>query len=38
MQACHFKIKGRPAFAQGVPELVHEITAAEMDIPILNKR
>ena len=34
----HFKIKVDPAFAWGVPELVHEITAAEMDIPILNKR
>jgi branched-chain amino acid transport system substrate-binding protein len=34
----HFKIKVDPAFAWGVPELVHEITAAEMDVPILNKR
>jgi branched-chain amino acid transport system substrate-binding protein len=34
----HFKIKVDPAFAWGVPELVHEITPAEMDIPILNKR
>jgi branched-chain amino acid transport system substrate-binding protein len=34
----HFKIKVDPAFAWGVPELVHEITPAEMDVPILNKR
>ena len=34
----HFKIKVDPAFAWGVPELVHEIAAAEMDVPILNKR
>jgi branched-chain amino acid transport system substrate-binding protein len=34
----HFKIKVDPAFAWGVPELVHEITASEMDIPIRNKR
>ncbi|QDL37270.1 substrate-binding domain-containing protein [Rhodoferax sediminis] len=34
----HFKIKVDPAFAWGVPELVHEITPVEMDIPILNKR
>ena len=34
----HFRIKVDPAFAWGVPELVHEITAAEMDIPIRNKR
>ncbi len=34
----HFRIKDDPAFAWGVPELVHEITPAEMDIPILNKR
>ena len=34
----HFKIKVDPAFAWGVPELVHEITPAEMDVPIQNKR
>ena len=34
----HFRIKVDPAFAWGVPELVHEIKAEEMDIPILNKR
>ena len=34
----HFKIKIDPAFAWGVPELVHEIKAEEMQIPILNKR
>ncbi|MGV3653598.1 MAG: substrate-binding domain-containing protein [Noviherbaspirillum sp.] len=34
----HFKIKVDPAFAWGVPELVHEIKAEEMDIPIRNKR
>ena len=34
----HFKIKVDPAFAWGVPELVHEITADEMKIPIRNKR
>jgi len=34
----HFKIKVDPAFAWGVPELVHEIKASEMDIPIRNKR
>ena len=34
----HFRIKVDPAFAWGVPELVHEITPAEMDVPILNKR
>jgi branched-chain amino acid transport system substrate-binding protein len=34
----HFKIKVDPAFAWGVPELVHEIKPEEMDIPILNKR
>ena len=32
----HFKIKVDPAFAWGVPELVHEITPAEMAIPIRN--
>lgn len=34
----HFKIKADPAFAWGVPELVREIKASEMDVPILNKR
>ena len=34
----HFKIKNDPAFAWGVPELVREIPASEMDIPIRNKR
>ena len=34
----HFKIKVDPAFAWGVPELVREIKASEMDIPIRNKR
>jgi branched-chain amino acid transport system substrate-binding protein len=34
----HFKIKVDPAFAWGVPELVHEIKAAEMNVPIKNKR
>jgi branched-chain amino acid transport system substrate-binding protein len=34
----HLKIKVDPAFAWGVPELVHEIKPEEMDIPILNKR
>ena len=34
----HFRIKVDPAFAWGVPELVHEITPAEMQIPIRNKR
>ena len=34
----HFKIKVDPAFPWGVPELVHEITPAEMNVPILNKR
>ena len=34
----HFKIKVDPAFAWGVPELVHEIKLEEMDIPIRNKR
>ena len=33
----HFKIKVDPAFAWGVPELVHEIKASEMDVPIRNK-
>jgi len=34
----HFKIKVDPAFAWGVPELVREIKASEMDVPIRNKR
>jgi branched-chain amino acid transport system substrate-binding protein len=34
----HFRIKVDPAFAWGVPELVREIKAGEMDVPILNKR
>ncbi|HSV60083.1 MAG TPA: substrate-binding domain-containing protein [Variovorax sp.] len=34
----HFKIKADPAFAWGVPELVHEIKPEEMNIPIKNKR
>lgn len=33
----HFRIKDDPAFAWGVPELVHEITPSEMNIPIQNK-
>ena len=34
----HFKIKDDPAFAWGVPELVREIKAEEMTIPIRNTR
>ncbi len=34
----HTRIKNDPAFAWGVPELVHEIKPEEMDIPIRNKR
>ena len=34
----HFKIKNDPAFTWGVPELVREIKASEMDIPIRNQR
>ncbi|MGM9488726.1 substrate-binding domain-containing protein [Ideonella sp. YS5] len=34
----HFKIKVDPAFAWGVPELVREIKAEEMSVPIKNKR
>ena len=34
----HFKIKVDPAFAWGVPELVREIKADDMAIPIKNKR
>ena len=33
----HFKIRVDPALAWGVPELVHEITAEEMNIPIRNR-
>jgi branched-chain amino acid transport system substrate-binding protein len=34
----HFKIKVDPKLAWGVPELVHEITPDEMNVPITNKR
>ncbi|RPE72657.1 amino acid/amide ABC transporter substrate-binding protein (HAAT family) [Tibeticola sediminis] len=34
----HFRIKVDPAFAWGVPELIHEIKPEEMNVPILNKR
>ncbi|RJF97449.1 substrate-binding domain-containing protein [Noviherbaspirillum saxi] len=34
----HFKIKVDPAFPWGVPELVREIKAEEMNIPVKNKR
>jgi branched-chain amino acid transport system substrate-binding protein len=34
----HFKIKVDPAFAWGVPELVREIKAEDMNVPIRNKR
>jgi branched-chain amino acid transport system substrate-binding protein len=34
----HFKIKADPAFEWGVPELVREIKAEEMQVPIRNKR
>ena len=34
----HFRIKVDPAFAWGVPELVNEIKASDMDVPIRNKR
>ena len=34
----HFKINVDPAFAWGVPELVKEIKASEMEVPIRNKR
>jgi branched-chain amino acid transport system substrate-binding protein len=33
----HFRIKVDPAFAWGVPELVHEITPEEMNVPIKNR-
>ncbi len=34
----HFRIKIDPAFAWGVPELIREIKAEEMNVPIRNKR
>jgi branched-chain amino acid transport system substrate-binding protein len=34
----HFRVKIDPAFAWGVPELIREIKAEEMNIPIRNKR
>jgi branched-chain amino acid transport system substrate-binding protein len=34
----HFKIKVDPAFAWGVPELIREIKAEEMNVPIRNNR
>ena len=34
----HFKIKNDPAVAWGVPELVHEIKAEELNVPIRNKK
>ncbi|MCD2339458.1 substrate-binding domain-containing protein [Ideonella azotifigens] len=34
----HFKIKVDPAFPWGVPELVREIKAEEMDVPVRNTR
>ncbi len=34
----HFRIKVDPAFAWGVPELVREIKASEMNVPIQNRR
>jgi branched-chain amino acid transport system substrate-binding protein len=34
----HFKIKVDPAFAWGVPELVHEIKPEEMNVPIRNRK
>ncbi|RZI43975.1 ABC transporter permease [Herbaspirillum sp. HC18] len=34
----HFKIKVDPAFPWGVPDLVREIKAEEMAVPIRNKR
>ena len=34
----HFRIKVDPALAWAVPELVREITAEEMSVPIRNKR
>ena len=34
----HFRIKVDPAFPWGVPELIREIKADEMQVPIRNKR
>jgi branched-chain amino acid transport system substrate-binding protein len=34
----HFRIKADPAYAWGVPELVREIKAEDIDLPIRNKR
>jgi len=34
----HFRIKADPAFTWGVPELVREIKASEMNVPIRNNR
>jgi branched-chain amino acid transport system substrate-binding protein len=34
----HFRIKVDPAFTWGVPELVREIKAEEMNVPIHNQR
>jgi len=34
----HFRIKVDPAFPWGVPELVREIKADEMQVPIRNQR
>jgi branched-chain amino acid transport system substrate-binding protein len=34
----HFRIKVDPAFTWGVPELVREIKAEEMAVPIRNTR
>jgi branched-chain amino acid transport system substrate-binding protein len=34
----HFKIKVDPTLAWGVPELIHEITPDELNVPITNKR
>jgi branched-chain amino acid transport system substrate-binding protein len=34
----HFKVKADPAFEWGVPELVREIKAEDMNVPIRNKR
>jgi branched-chain amino acid transport system substrate-binding protein len=34
----HFRIKADPNFAWGVPELVREIKAEDIDLPIRNKR
>ena len=34
----HFRVKIDPAFAWGVPELIREIKAEEMTIPVRNKR